>query len=140
MSQKLKRRILSVDDDPGIGMLLARIFENTGRFTVALETDSFRAMETARRFRPDLLLVDINMPGKTGVQLAMQLRSEPWLRYRPIVFFTVLSNQQVPTSLTLGDGPTEFLSKGVPTEVIIATVDRLLSDSSELEVKSETLS
>lgn len=122
---KLKPRILCVDDDPGVGILLRRVFEETGRFHFAFETEPFHAVEAARKFRPDLLFVDINMPGQTGIQIATQLRREPWLRYRPIVFFTGLATRETPADLQLGDGPTEFLSKGVPTEAIVATADRL---------------
>jgi len=125
---KLKPRILCVDDDAGIGLLLAHIFDEAGRFHFAFETDPFRALDSARKFRPDLLLVDINMPGQTGIQIATKLRGEPWLRYRPIIFFTGLTTREKPMALELGDGPTEFLAKGVSSEVILATIDRLLGN------------
>jgi CheY-like chemotaxis protein len=131
---KLKTRILSIDDDPGVGVLLKRVFEETGRYTVAGETDAFRALSQARAFRPDILLIDINMPGQSGIQIAVQLRAEPWLRYRPIVFFTGLETRETPRTLALGDGPTEFLAKGVPTTMIVAAVDRLLANWSGVPV------
>lgn len=93
---------------------------------MTFEGEPFRALETARRFRPDILLIDINMPGKTGIQLALEMRAEPWLRYRPIVFFTGIATREEPLALKLGDGPTEFLAKGVPTQTIIDTIDRLV--------------
>jgi CheY-like chemotaxis protein len=123
---KLKPRVLCIDDDPGIGVLLTRLFEDTGRFHFTFETEPFRAVELARKFRPDLLMLDINMPGQTGIQIATQLRNEPWLRYRPIVLFTGLATREIPTVLQLADSPTEFLAKGVPTRVIVAMIDRLL--------------
>ena len=129
VSRKLKRRILSVDDDPGIGALLVRLFEGTNRYIVAVESEPFRAIDSARKFRPDLLLLDVNMPGQTGIQLATKLRSEPWLRYRPIVLFTGLPTPQGALRLAMGDGPTEFLQKGVPLDTILETVDRLLTDT-----------
>lgn len=118
-----------MDDDPGIGVLIQRVFEETGRYCVAVEHDALKAVESARLFRPDLLIVDINMPGKTGVELAKQVRSEPWLRYRPIVLFTALAKPGNHLRLALGDGPTEFLSKGVPIEEVLSTVDRLLDET-----------
>src|SRR5882757_8843657 len=101
MMSKLKPRILSIDDEPGVGMLLKSIFEETGRFTVAVENDPFRAVWQARAFKPDILLIDINMPGQTGIEIAVQLRAEPWLRFRPIVFFTGLETRVTPRSLAL---------------------------------------
>ena len=128
MTRKLKRRILSVDDDPGIGALLVRLFESTNRYVVAVENEPYRAIDAARKFRPDILLLDVNMPGQTGIQLAKQLRSEPWLRFRPILLFTGLPTPHGALRLAMGDGPTEFLQKGVPISTILETVDRLLSE------------
>jgi CheY-like chemotaxis protein len=129
MSRQLKRRVLAVDDEPAVGILLSRIFEETGRYTVAVESDPFRAIERARTVRPDVLLIDINMPGKTGIEIATQIRAEPWLRYRPIIFFTGLTTREKPLALELGDGLTEFLAKGVSPEGIVATVDRMLAQT-----------
>jgi CheY-like chemotaxis protein len=128
VNSKLKR-ILSVDDDPGIGALIQRVFEATGRYCVAIEQNALNAVESARLFRPDVLIVDVKMPGKTGVELAKQVRSEPWLRYRPIVLFTALAKPGNHLRLAFGDGPTEFLSKGVPVEEVLSTVDRLLAEA-----------
>lgn len=79
------------------------------------------------------------MPGKTGIQVATQLRSEPWLRYRPIVFFTSLFTKDKLASMALGDGPTEFLPKGVATDEILATVDRLLAQPSQPILATESI-
>lgn len=125
---KLKPRILTIDDEPGVGILLKRILEDTGRYAVTSETDAYRAIAQARTFRPDILMIDINMPGKSGIEIAMQLRAEPWLRFRPIIFFTGLEIRDSPRALASGDGATVFLAKGVSSEVIVATVDRLLAD------------
>jgi CheY-like chemotaxis protein len=100
---KLKPRVLCIDDDPGIGVLMSRLFEETGRFHFTFETEPFGAVGLARKFRPDLLILDINMPGQTGIQVASHLRSEPWLRYRPIVLFTALPTLEIPTVLQLAD-------------------------------------
>lgn len=128
MTRKLKRRILSVDDDPAIGALLIRLFEGTNRYVVAVENEPFHAIEAARKFRPDILLLDVNMAGQTGIQLAKLFRSEPWLRFRPIVLFTGLPTPQGALRVSMGDGPTEFLQKGVPIVTILETVDRLLAE------------
>ena len=125
---RLRPRILCIDDDPGIGLLLSRLFEQEGRYHFAFETEPFRAIAEARKFRPDLLFIDVNMPGQNGIEIATQLRSEPWLRYRPIILFTGLSTRDKPKALELGDGPTEYLAKGVSNDTIMAAVDRLLAD------------
>ena len=66
------------------------------------------------------------MPGQTGSEIARQLRCEPWLRYRPILLFTGLPTSKVNLHLATGDGPTEFLQKGVGLDTVLATVDGML--------------
>ena len=126
MSSKFKPRILAIDDDPGIGALLIRLLGASGRYLVSFENDPRKAVEAARHFRPDLILLDVNMPGQSGVEIADRLRDEPWLRYRPIILFSGMPMFQISLRLLLGDGPMEFLQKGVPLDAIIQTVDRLV--------------
>src|SRR5437868_2998940 len=108
--RKLKFRILAVDDDPSVCGLLSRVFEQTGRYIVATESESHRTTKTARLFRPDLLILDLNMPGQSGQDLTKWLRTEPWLRYRPIIFFTGLPEPDGLSSLVT-DAATVYLHK-----------------------------
>ena len=127
VNRKLKPRILSIDDDPGIGALLLRLFHGTGRYTVALESEPFQAVETARKFRPDIIILDVNMPGQNGIEIAGRLRAEPWLRYRPILLFTGMPTPLAMQRLALGDGPVDYLHKGTSLDAIIEAADRLLA-------------
>lgn len=127
MTRKLKPRILTVDDDPGIGALLLRVFQGTGRYTVAFEAEPLQAVEAARKFRPDIIILDVNMPGQNGIEIARRLRAEPWLRYRPIILFTGLPTPLAMQSLALGDGPVDYLHKGATLDAIVETADRLLA-------------
>ncbi len=127
MLQILKPRVLVIDDDPSIGILMIRVFEETGRYSIEAETNALEAVAKARGYRPDLLLVDITMPGMSGLEIAALLRSEPELRDRPIVFFTGIVTQDVRGVIVEGDAPIEFLSKNVRGSQVVATVDRLLA-------------
>jgi CheY-like chemotaxis protein len=115
-----------------IGELLQATLERTGEFVVATETDAFDALETARKFRPDVLFIDINMPGRDGLSVARQIRQEPWLRHRPIIFFSGMSDRAEAALKAAGEGPTEFLKKGVSLDVIVETVQRLASERLKL--------
>ena len=85
---QFKPRILCIDDEPSVGELLRSLLEETGDFLVEVETKAITAIARARMFKPDLVLMDINMPGQDGFALAREIRLEPWLRHRPIIFFS----------------------------------------------------
>lgn len=105
---------------------MQRVFQETGRYTVAVETEPYLAIETARKFRPDIIILDVNMPGQSGIEIARRLRSEPWLRYRPILLFTGMPTPLAMQALAFGDGPVDYLHKGVPLDTIVEAADRML--------------
>jgi len=63
-------------------------------------------------------------PGQDGFALVRELRQEPWLCHRPIIFFTGLQNVEEQALKAGLGGPTEFLEKGVPLSVVEQTVRR----------------
>jgi CheY-like chemotaxis protein len=83
-----KKRILAVDDDPKITRLLRLNLEQTGDYEVREETRATHALAAAREFHPDLILLDVLMPGLDGGSLADHYRQSPDLRHIPIVFLT----------------------------------------------------
>ncbi|MDB6151153.1 MAG: hypothetical protein JWQ44_2601 [Chthoniobacter sp.] len=124
VSRHLKPRVLCIDDEPAIGELLHAILEETGNFQVEFETNSLQSLVAAQRFQPDLFIIDVNMPGQNGFEVARQLRQEPWLRQRPIIFFSGTNFAPETLRKAAEGGPTEFLAKGVPLSVIVETVTR----------------
>jgi CheY-like chemotaxis protein len=68
-------RILVVDDDPSGAYGLARVIKQLG-YPVETAADGPSALETARRFHPEVVFVDLRMPGMDGVQVADLLRAE----------------------------------------------------------------
>jgi CheY-like chemotaxis protein len=82
------RRILIIDDDPGMTTLCRRILDATGQFTVKEENDPWRALDTAREYRPHLIYLDRRMPGKDGAQIAAELARDGTLKDVPIIFLT----------------------------------------------------
>jgi CheY-like chemotaxis protein len=126
MSRPLKPRILAVDDELTVGKLLRTLLERTGNYIVEVETDPFRAVEKARAFRPDLVVLDVNMPGRSGIEVAAMLRNEPWLRHLPIVFFTGMLETAQAALKAASEGPVAFVVKGEGG--ILETVERLVSE------------
>ena len=85
-----KRRILIVDDDPNNTHVVKILLERSGPYLVIEENDPLEARQTARSFRPDLILLDIMMPKEDGGDVAAQIQADPELHDTPIIFLTGL--------------------------------------------------
>jgi CheY-like chemotaxis protein len=85
-----KKRILVIDNEVGFTDLVKLMLEAAGNYEVQTENDAGQAMLTTRRFKPDLILLDIVMPGVGGGVIATQIKHEDGLKQVPIVFMTAL--------------------------------------------------
>lgn len=122
-----KPRILVVDDDVGVSGLVRFLLNKTGRFEVLVENRSANALAVAKEFRPDMLLLDVDMPGKDGGDVAMDMQSDSELHSVPIVFLTSLVPRTDGGEHSVMRGGMPFLSKPVSLKVLLETVDRVLS-------------
>jgi CheY-like chemotaxis protein len=83
-----KKRILLVDDEQSLTTLLKLNLEETGHYEVRVENWPEDAVEAAREFKPDLILLDIIMPRMPGGNVAALIDNDPQLKGTPIVFLT----------------------------------------------------
>ncbi len=83
-----KRKILVLDDSVDYTRLVKLTLETVEEFEVKIESDPLKALEAAREFLPDVILLDYIMPGMNGDDFAGQLKSDPDLKETPIVFLT----------------------------------------------------
>ncbi len=90
MTETRKKRILIVDDDPGVLHLLESRLAHGGEYEARTVLDSYHAMPVAKEFHPDIILLDVMIPDKSGGELALDLRRDPETRQIPIVFMSVL--------------------------------------------------
>jgi CheY-like chemotaxis protein len=87
---KEERRILIVDDDRDSTHLLKILLEKVGSYAVLEENDAAKAHQSARSFKPDLILLDIIMPQRDGGDVAAQIEADPGMQRTPIIFLTAL--------------------------------------------------
>ncbi|MDR3402632.1 MAG: response regulator [Chthoniobacter sp.] len=85
---KRKRRVLLVDDESALTMICKLMLEQTDSFVVQVENFGERALATARKFRPDVIFLDIHLPDKGGHAIAEDFQSHADLRDVPIVFWS----------------------------------------------------
>jgi DNA-binding response OmpR family regulator len=81
--------ILVVDDDPEIVSMLTTRLTKRG-YTVSSASDGHRALELAKRERPDVVLLDVMMPGKSGWEVARALKQDPVTSGIKIVMVTAI--------------------------------------------------
>ena len=115
------KKILIVDDEAGFTRLMKLTLQKTGEYEVTEENDGAHAWETARRVRPDLILMDIVMPNVDGGDATASIRNDPALCHIPIVFLTaIVSKKETAPGGLIGGFP--FLSKPASLDALIACI------------------
>ena len=119
------RRILIVDNDADTTHLVKVLLERTGHYQVLEESDATKAHQSARNFRPDLILLDIMMPETDGGEVAARIEADPALQNTPIIFLTALvTRAETKSGLSIQGHP--FLAKPVSIPELIDAVERHL--------------
>ena len=118
--------ILVVDDEPDVQMLLRLFLERQGH-VVYVARDGHEAVEVARLHRPDVIVMDIQMPRKDGVEAVRELRADPYFAATPIIALTAHVRSYVPAEV-MRAGFDEVLAKpfdfGQVYEVITTLLQR----------------
>jgi two-component system OmpR family response regulator len=86
-------KILIVDDDPDIRRIAALALERIGGFHVILAASAEEALASVAAEVPDLVLLDVTMPGTDGPATLLALRAMPATERVPVVFFTATSSE-----------------------------------------------
>ncbi|CAN5238136.1 N/A [soil metagenome] len=122
---KSQQRILLVDDEAEFTELLRMNLLRTGRFEVEVENDATNALAKAREFRPDIILLDIVMPGIDGGDVSSLLRDDPVLRSTPVIMVSALvSNDELNDDEVAQSGDKIILAKPVRMEKLLAAIDQ----------------
>lgn len=96
-------RILYVEDDPDIQAIAMMVLETISGFTLEACSGGSEALAKAVQFNPDLVLLDVMMPGMDGPETLKGLRAFPELASTPVVFMTAkVQPQEVEGYLKLG--------------------------------------
>ena len=119
------KKILVVDDEPDFVTFLQTLLEDND-FEVITATSGAAGLEKARSEKPDLITLDVTMPGKSGVQVYRDIRSDPDISHIPICIITgVVEFRQLMYQKTV-QAPEGFLRKPIDNDVFLATVNRVL--------------
>jgi len=88
------KTLLYVDDDPDIREIVEMSLGLDGNLAVRTSAGGEHALETMRSARPDLVVLDVMMPGMDGPAILLRMRADPELEYIPVIFMTAKANPQ----------------------------------------------
>ena len=120
-----RKKLLIVDDEEPLTEMMRISLEALGNFRVRTENDPLRAVEVARRFQPDLIVLDLYMPELDGEGVIARIRNEPELAKIPVVFF---SGYVSPSECTM-IGNCRLLSKMMTFDEVAASLKQALADA-----------
>jgi signal transduction histidine kinase len=117
--------ILIVDDTPANLLLLARMLTERGYKTQTVLSGEL-ALQSAREDPPDLILLDINMPGMNGYEVCIQLKTDPALKDIPVIFISALS-ETMDKVKAFQVGGVDYVTKPFQFEEVYARVQTHLN-------------
>lgn len=121
-----RKKVLVVDDDPDFRLLLECALE--GEFEVFAALDGREGRELAAKVAPDIILLDVMMPGISGIELARMLVAEEETRDIPIIVLTAShAGKGVPELFRQERNVRGFLSKITPIADIVAVVKEIIN-------------
>lgn len=123
----MKRTVLSIEDTPGIRRLIRMTLEYDG-FEVIEAADGHEGLELARSKRPDLILMDVRMPGMSGVEACKKLSADADLSKIPVVMLTT-ADADGDMQTGLDAGARAYLTKPFQPIALIELVHALIDDA-----------
>ena len=119
-----RARILIVDDEPNNRLLLQVMLANDG-YDIVTASAGAEALELVEQLPPDLIVLDVMMPGMDGYQVAARIKTNPATRNIPVIMLTALSDKNSMMH-GLNAGAEEFLTKPVVRAELSVRVKNLL--------------
>jgi CheY-like chemotaxis protein len=123
----MSRRVLTIDDQTDIRRLIRMTLEFEG-FDVLEAGGGPEGLEMAWSKKPDLILLDVMMPGMTGLTVASMLRTDERLKHIPVVMLTALDRES-DMEAGLATGAQAYLAKPFSPMELLDVVERLITES-----------
>jgi DNA-binding response OmpR family regulator len=120
----VRRKIVIVDDDVLIRETVRLALDHAGYYVIAVG-DPQRAIATVKAEKPDLVIMDLYMPGLDGRELIRSLKADPEIAATPVILFSG-SAEAIDVVSGLQSGAVEYLGKPIDGEVLLAKIKHIL--------------
>ena len=131
MADKQKIKVLVVDDEPDIVEILKYNLQKEG-YEVATAEDGLKAVKTAIKFQPDVILLDIMMPHQDGVETCLQIRQIPELKHAFIIFLTARLEEYSEVA-AFDVGADDYITKPIKPRALMSRIAALFRRDSKKE-------
>ena len=128
--QKKSFKILIADDDPDHITMLSRFMQGEGYACITAQ-NGLKALEQIYTERPDLILLDVNMPDKDGFTVLRQIRTDPSTQHLPVILLSAASNSMAELHEGWQLDPADFFPKPIHRRELLARIRTKL----QLQVK-----
>jgi two-component system, OmpR family, alkaline phosphatase synthesis response regulator PhoP len=134
----MDKKILVIEDDPSTSRLLDYTFRHVG-YRVITASNGLEGVRRAQKESPDLVILDVMLPGIDGFEICHRLKQDPATKKMPILMFSAKA-QEIDKKTGLKVGADDYLPKPAAPAEIISRVEKLLSFTSNPSANRETVS
>jgi DNA-binding response OmpR family regulator len=120
----MAKRVLIADDEPNIVASLEFLMEQAG-YEVKVAANGQEALELAASFRPDLVLLDVMMPGRNGYEVCQSLKSDPATRAVKVIMLSA-KGRDIEVAKGLELGADAYVTKPFSTRDLVAQIRDML--------------
>lgn len=125
MTENKRKRILLIDDEPEIRRFVEVLLRH--EYLLELAANGGEGLEAARRFQPDLILLDLFMPGMDGFEVCRQLKNDPQVRDIPVAMFTAVARKQE-REKGLALGAVDYITKPFFPRDLLQRIEQILKE------------
>jgi DNA-binding response OmpR family regulator len=126
------KKVLIIDDEEDFCFFVRENLNNTGQFEVFVATNGTYGVDLARNRLPDIILLDLMMPGVSGEQVVEKLKETPETALIPRIFLTALATREdTDGSVLKKSGASYFIAKPVRTKELVMAINEVLAETTQ---------
>jgi CheY-like chemotaxis protein len=118
-----KRKILIIDDEVAFTNIVKLTLEMRDNYEVCVENNPLQAIATARKFFPDIVILDVVMPELDGGEVHTRFQADPILKRIPIIFLTAIVRQKEVDEHKGVIGGSFYVAKPVSADGLIGVIE-----------------